>query len=193
MPGKMKLSTAELMLARRGVQLFRAAQSVGRATHRFRRGSQRGFVDFSGTWMLDKVRSDSPDATLRALGVGWMKRKLAAKIVPLWTVHHEMTPAGPTWHEEIVAAGVFSTKETVPLDGSRVRKSQQGYDVTQRCWVEEGGECVTIHVLYDDLPGYESISRQRIIEGGATICVRSMLTTAKGEKIVRTSYWVRRV
>ena len=72
---------------------------------------------FQGSWKLDKSRSDKPEAQLRELGVGWLRRKAAQVARPTVTVSLEGgREAGGIgsmrWDEEIVAGKFFKVTWT---------------------------------------------------------------------------------
>lgn len=182
------LSTRD-QLPKHGVKLFQLALDVTRATWRFRQHTKsEPFISFSGTYTLDKKKSDSPESQLKALGVGWVKRKLAAKIAPTWTIWHRLEQGTEKWNEKMVAAGVFECLNEFPLDGRACQLEEQGYQMTVFCTMQQPG-VMKIIAYYNDLPDFKMETTQYLQKDGIKVC--STLTTKSGKRINRTSHYRR--
>ena len=63
-------------------------------------------VNFSGSWAIDNSRSTSNEATLIALGVGWLKRKAANAVTPSCVIVHKPYDSPPTWKATLSVMGM---------------------------------------------------------------------------------------
>ena len=73
-------------------------------------------LNFSGTWVLNKTKSDDQGPVLSALGVGWVARKAIAASKRTIVITHEATAA--TWVEKVTTS-IITKSTAIPLDGSR--------------------------------------------------------------------------
>ena len=62
-----------------------------------------GAIDFSGTWVRDNGKSTSPAPQLKAMGVGWFKRKAAANVTPTARIEHNTAVRPATWTLHLTA------------------------------------------------------------------------------------------
>mmetsp|Transcript_59595 Transcript_59595/g.81426 ORF Transcript_59595/g.81426 Transcript_59595/m.81426 type:complete len:287 (-) Transcript_59595:468-1328(-) len=143
---------------------------------------------FVGTWVLDRKTSESPGPQLKALGVSWFWVQAAKLATPRVTV--KVDPQRRMWHEKIDAGKVFSMKEHMFLDGRAMLKSKQGFQLSERSFVCENGDCVVTKIEYLARDAQTEIRRyiERNDVGDAkAYVVKNTLTLSNGETICRVS------
>jgi hypothetical protein len=102
-------------------------------------------VNFSGRWILDRARSDRPDAVLKILGVPWVARKAIGASSRSIVIEHD--PSEQRWRETVTTSVIRNVSE-FPLDGSdyTVTSPVDGSIVTSRSFVEAEKEGVVVTV-----------------------------------------------
>lgn len=92
--------------------------------------------NFSGSWAVDAVRSDSLDAVLTLMGVPWLARKVALALKIVTVIVHD-TGSGAVETTERASVGVISTN-SMRADGAAVsKKGTDGRTAVVSCsvWV----------------------------------------------------------
>jgi hypothetical protein len=144
--------------------------------------------DLSGSWMIDLKASDSPEAMMKRLGVGWIQRKLASsiKIEATYSFSRDLLTIdtrGPA----------FSRTEQIRLDGQPDRRTEKltgPYTIVSK-WNPTENKLVSISTFEtkDGRPGELTVIRM-LADNGATLVLTQTLKV-DGEQWVVRRIWRR--
>jgi hypothetical protein len=185
--------------SRRGDAARTAAAAT--ASDEARAVAKEARTDFSGTWSLDRTRSDDPTAQLAALGVGWVARTAIASAPRTVEITQSTSAEGggalAHWSEkvstsvitresafEVGAPGAAKrTMDTSPIDSTVVELETE--------WAEAGTSVVTRSVYTGkQLVG---VVQRWLEEGGRTYHVRNTIAPrrGRGKNLVVNTYFAR--
>jgi hypothetical protein len=145
-------------------------------------------ADLSGNWVIDLKASDSPDAMLKRLGIGWIQRILATstKIEATYCISPGLLTIdtrGPA----------FSRTEQIRLDGQPDRKTEKltgPYTIISK-WDPTENKLVSTSTFdtKDGRPGELTVVRL-LADNGATLVLTQTLKV-DGEQWVVRRIWRR--
>ncbi len=127
-------------------------------------------IDLSGTWALDLEASDSLDPLMKARGMGWMKRKLAANM----EVTQVIVQQGDTLEVQLLSA-VRTESMTLHVDGkTREETTSEGPSQVSHRWSGDALE-----------------TRSEAVRDGVSTTARIVRTVEDGGKTMRQRMEVR--
>lgn len=158
-------------------------------------------ADFTGSWLLDRTRSDTLDAMLTLMGVPWIARKIANSIEITAVMRHEVL-AATLVAEDHSSMGITSNEYTFDGKPKNVTSKEGKTSVVTATlvpvpWpVVEGPQprsaaalaenpttgasgCIRISTVLPDGAG-ETIDTRCLVEGGRTL--RQLMVYKKGDK-----------
>jgi hypothetical protein len=139
--------------------------------------------DLSGSWVIDLKASDSPEAMMKRLGVGWIQRKLAS------STKIEATYCFSPGLLTIDTRGpAFSRIEQIHLDGQPDRRTEKltgPYTIVSK-WNPTENRLVSISTFEtkDGRPGELTVVRM-LADSGATLVLTQTLKVDGDQWVVR--------
>lgn len=158
-------------------------------------------ADFSGSWLLDRTRSDTLDAMLTLMGVPWIARKIANSIEITAVMRHDVLAATAV-AEDHSSMGITSNEYAFDGKPKNVTSKEGKTSVVTASlipvpWpIVEGPQprsatalaenptvgasgCIRISTVLPDGAG-ETIDTRCVVEGGRTL--RQLMVYKKGDK-----------
>ena len=146
--------------------------------------------NFSGTWVLNKSRSDDQGPMLQAIGVGWVARKAIAASKRTIVIEH--APLASTWVEKVTTS-VITKSTAIPLSGVPYEDTSpvDGGSVHLVTTVEEGGRCIATRAQFVK-SGHRQLVR-RWVEGDGSLyhVCNELIPKGRGDPITCHTYFDR--
>ena len=146
--------------------------------------------NFSGTWVLNKSRSDDQGPMLQAIGVGWVARKAIAASKRTIVIEH--APLASTWVEKVTTS-VITKSSAIPLTGVPYEDTSpvDGGSVHLITTVEEGGRCIATRAQFMK-SGHRQLVRRWVESDGSLYHVcNELIPKGRGDPITCHTYFDR--